>query len=253
MIICLFMILGAYHGDNGFPVGKRQDGHLRTGQKFLDQDPVPSFPEFLFLHDAFESCLCLFFAGSRNHPFPQGKSVRLDHNGIMQFPQSRHSFLKMPEYPVSGSGNPIFPHQFLCKYLAGLYDRGGFPRSECPQSVFLQCIHHAHGQRIIRSHHGHPDIIAFCKIHNPADIRSADIDTFRQGSNAAVPRNTVQLCNPGTLTQFPDQGMFPAASAYHQYLHISSTFPIAGIPSWPGQENFHSILSGLNAGNAACR
>ena len=76
-----------------------------------------------------------------------------------------------------------------------------------------QCVHHAKGQRVVRSHHHKIHRVFSDPGHHGLHVRGLDGHALGHLGDAPVARGAVQLGHLGTLSQLPADGVLTAASA----------------------------------------
>ena len=112
----------------------------------------------------------------------------------------------------------VFGKDFACLHL-----RRVCRRAERRNALFLQTIHAAQCQRIIRRHADKVHLLVFCQCHNAFYVRRLHFGNAAcHLRNARVARRTENLRHVFRFAQFFADGMFAPAAADHQYLHIFS-------------------------------
>ena len=130
------------------------------------------------------------------------------------------------EHFVFRRGDAVLLHEVLGKHLAALDDGCIGPGAEAGNALFLQCIHSAQHQGIVRGHNGIVNFVFHRKIYNFGNIRCPDGHTHRILGNAAIAGEGVNGLHGFVLFQLLDDGVLTTAAADYKDFHITSTFPL---------------------------
>jgi hypothetical protein len=98
------------------------------------------------------------------------------------------------------------------------------------QAVFLEQIHDAQRQRVVRADDGEINFHFLREREQPRQIFRADVDTFDRRAvagevflrNAGVARRAPHLRGVRRLCQFPDEGVFASARTDDENFHVKS-------------------------------
>ena len=126
------------------------------------------------------------------------------------------------EYLVVGGGDAVLFHEVFGKDLAGL-DAGGLGvRAEAGDARFVEGVHAAQGQRIVRGHHGEVHLVLYGKVHDGADILGPDLGhAHGVGGDAAVAGQGVDGLHLRVFPELFDDGVLAATAAHDQKFHSS--------------------------------
>src|SRR5699024_7311647 len=83
----------------------------------------------------------------------------------------------------------------------------------------LQLVHRPQDQGIVGGHHGKVDGVVPGKGHDAVQVLGPDAGADGVGGDAAVAGGGVDGVHPGALFQALDDGVLPAAAAYHENVH----------------------------------
>ena len=118
----------------------------------------------------------------------------------------------------------VFLHQVFGEHLAALDDGGVLSGAEAGNTLFLQRVHGAQHQRIVRRHHGIVNLFFYGKSDNSVNIRCAHIDAGGVPGDAAVAGQSKNFRDGRIFLQLADDGVFPSAAADNHNLHILSPY-----------------------------
>ena len=209
------MIHRGNHRNYGFPVGEGQDGNLRAGEKFFNDNLVAALAEHLVLHHGLNGLLCLLPGLGNNNTLTQSQAISLDNRGHRSRIQIPKGGFHIRKHFILGGGDMVFLHQILGKNLAAFNDGGVCSGAEAGNSLHLQGIHCPQNQRIIRGDHSIIHPMRNCKLYNLGNVLGTDIHADCVGSNAAVAGKGENLRNLGIFLQFFNDGVLPAAAAHN--------------------------------------
>ena len=192
------MVHGRHHGNNGFAVGKAQNGDLGPLHEFLDDDACAALAEGLVLDHGANSSFCLLDRPGDNDALAERESVRLDNDGRALRLNIGAGGVRVGEELILCRGDAVFFHQILGKCLARLDDGGLFVGAEARDARLGQRVHRAEGQWIVRCDDGVVDPVHFRKFDLRGDVLCADLrHADRVGGDAAVTGQAVNFLNCG--------------------------------------------------------
>ena len=121
----------------------------------------------------------------------------------------------------------VFLHEILGENFGRLELRGFLVRSPDPPAVFLEQIHDAQRQRIVRPDDGEFDFLFLRKGEQLRQIPGAKVHALDERGifcqpflcDAGVARRAPQLCDVRRLRQFPHQRVFASARADDKNFH----------------------------------
>ena len=200
-------------------VAERKHRYLRAGHALLDDQPGACGAELAVAHHRAHRRPGLVHRLGYDHALAQGQAVGLHHDRGALGLHIGQRRVQAGKGLVFGGGDVILGHQVLGKDLAGLDDRGVFPGAKGGDAGRLQCVHHAKGQRVVRSHHHKIHRVFPGPGHHGLHIGGGDGDALGDGGDAAVARGAVEFMDRRALLQLPADGVLPPASADNQYFH----------------------------------
>ena len=206
------MVHGGNHWNHDVSVGEGQNGYFRTGQEFFDNDVASAFAEDLVFHHGYDCILCIFSGFCDDNTLTQCQTVRLDYGRNRTGFQVSQRCILVAEHFVFCSWNAVLLHQVLGEDLAAFDDGSRLVRTECRDASFIQRIHTAQHQRIVRCYHCEVDCVILRKIHNRIDILRADVYAGCVRCNPAVSRQRKDFFYRFIFFQFLDDGMLTAAA-----------------------------------------
>ena len=127
----------------------------------------------------------------------------------------------------------IFLHQVLGKDLAPLQNGGRFVGAKAGNSRLFQQVHSPQNQGIVRGHHRKINGVVLGKGCDARQVFRPNAGADGIGGDAAIAGGGVNLRHPRAFFQAFDNGVLPAAAAYHK--------------------NFHRDLLCLSDGTGACQ
>ena len=193
------------------PVGEGQYGDLRSGHALLDDYRGAALAEFFVLHHLPGGGLGLLHRGGHHHPLAQGQAVRLHHNGRALLLNVGQGPVQLRKRLIFGGGDMVLLHQFLGERLAGLHDGGVLPGPKGGDARRLQGVHHAQGQGVVRGHHHEVHGVFPGPRHHAVHVGGLDVHTGGDPGDARVAGGAKQRGDLGRLSQFPADGVLPAA------------------------------------------
>ena len=116
-------------------------------------------------------------------------------------------------------GDAVALHELLGEALAGFQLRGGSGRAEDRPATPLEFVHHAQGQRQLRTDHGDIGTEPAGKLHQRIQALQVGGDALGVGGNAAVPGSAVKLLDARRLPQLPYHRVFATTATEDEDLH----------------------------------
>ena len=192
------MVHGRHHGNNGFAVGKAQNGDLGPLHELLDDDARAALTEGLVLDHGANGGFCFLHRLRDDDALAERQTVGLDDDGRALRLNIGAGGLHVGEELVLRRGDAVLFHQILGKGLARLDDGGLFVGAEARDARLGQRVHRAEGQRIVRRDDGVVDPVRFRKFDLRGDVLCADLrHADRVGGDAAVTGQAVNFLNCG--------------------------------------------------------
>ena len=152
--------------------------------------------------------------------------------------------LGVVEHLIRRAGNTVFLHEFLGENLAALDNGSLFVGTEGTDALFVQRIHHAEYQRVVRRDEYAVHGEFFSERHHAVNVRRGDIEHFRILGNAAVARRAVDFVHVGTFFELADNRMFTTAAAHYQICHdCVNPFDESFQQKAPRHQKIHSARS----------
>ena len=208
------MIHGRDHRPYRLTIGKAEDGNLRTGQKFFNDDLRTALSEDLVLHDRGDGIECFLLILCNDNALAQRQTIRLDDSRILVLVfQISLSCFRIIEYTIFCGRNVILLHQFLGKHLAAFQNCRIFLGTKGHKALCLHGICHAQNQRIIRCNKDQIYFQLFCQLDHAVNIGCLYRKALGILGNTAVAGCAVQRIYLRTLCQFHDDGVFSSAAA----------------------------------------
>ena len=192
------MVHGRHHGNNGFAVGKAQNGDLGPLHELLDDDARAALTEGLVLDHGANGGFRLLDRLRDDDALAERQAVGLDDDGRALRLNIGAGGVRVGEELILCRGDAVFFHQILGKGLARLDDGGLFVGAEARDARLGQRVHRAEGQRIVRRDDGVVDPVRLGKLDLRGDVLCTDLrHADRVGGDAAVTGQAVNFLNCG--------------------------------------------------------
>ena len=192
------MVHGRHHGNNGFAVGKAQNGDLGPLHELLDDDARAALAEGLVLDHGADGGFCFLHRLRDDDALAECQTVGLDDDGRALRINIGAGSVRVGEELILCRGDAVLFHQVLGKCLARLDDGGLLVGAEAGNARLAQRVHRAEGQRIVRRDDGVVDPVRLGKFNLRGDVLCADLwHADRVGGDAAVTGQAVDLLDRG--------------------------------------------------------
>ena len=129
-------------------------------------------------------------------------------------------FRRIAEDLVVGGGNIGRVEQVLAKDLAGLEFRRGLAGTEDPQAFCLEGIDDSRGQGGLRADDGQAHVVVAGEADQGRKIVGLDRHILAVDVRAGIARGDENAVRPRALRDLPGQGVFPAAVADNEDIHV---------------------------------
>ena len=154
-----------------------------------------------------------------NYAFSKGKTVCLDNSGQRSRFNIFQSVIGILEDLIGRRWNAVFFHEVFGEDFTALDDGSLGLRAETRNANFLQAIHTAEYQRVVRCYYGEVHRVLLGKFDNAVQIRCPNFrDAGGVCSNAAVSGKGVDFLHVRIFFDFGDDGVLSSAAAdYHDF------------------------------------
>ncbi len=219
------MIHRGYHWADRLAVAEGEDGDLRAGEEFFNDDAL-SGPPKAAAHCLTHCCLGLVAGRCHSHALSERQAVGLDHDGQVAGGDVCEGRGFVVVNGVTCGGDAVACHEGLGERLRALDLRGGLGRTEAADTCGGKGIHSSGHERVVRSDDG--VVHAFLK-----RIGDERVDVHRANGDAGDPvlprdagvaRRYDNLVHARAASQLAYDRMLASARSYDQNLHCFS-FP----------------------------
>ncbi len=212
----LFMILGRGQDEIAPAIGEHKQRKLVAADKLFHHQGVTGIAETLIGQDAVNAAQGFGLVRADQNPFTGGQPVGLKHHGkIFIIRDIGAGGVGIVKHGEGSCRYILFAHHFFGKSFAAFQQGGAGLRAKQGQAAFFKQIGDTHNQGYLRPHHRKVDPILFRKGGQTVQIIRRQGHALRQLGDTGVAGRAIDTLHHGTLTQLPDQGMFPAAAANH--------------------------------------
>ena len=218
------MILRGADGDDGRPVGQREETGFLAGEKLFDHDFAAGAAEPAIEHLT-QRFLRLFVRFRDDHALACGETVGLEHEGRLEPLERAPRRLQRGAAFVPRGGDAGALAQFLGEALASFELSGLFRGAEGIDPGCTQRIGQPVDQRRFGADHDEVDGVLFAKPDHCPVVGRIEGDALGILCDARVARCRPQLVAMRRLRQFPRQRMFAPAAPEQKDIH-GRRFPV---------------------------
>ena len=202
-------------------VGNSENRRLLPYEALFDDDIRAGGAKEVFVHHGFEHLERLLMCVADRDALAGGQPVRLDHQRDRYLGDIAGGLellvgAKAPEFR---RGDAALLHEFLRENLASFDPGCQRSGTEDGKTQRLKSVGNSRNERLLWPDHRQIDFLLAGKLRKTLDVERLNVQTIRDLADARIPRCAVEFRDERTLTDFPDEGVFPAAAADDEDFH----------------------------------
>ena len=222
-----FVILRAGEKLGAFAIAQCVQRHLHAGDQFLDQHARAGLAERAVGHDLVDCPVGFTGVVADEHALAEREPVRLHRALAVERRGERLGSVRIGERRRLHRRDAVAIHEFLRENFGRFKLRRLLCWPPGAETGGLELIDDAHCEWVVRADDGEVGLVVAGEREQCRQILRADADALdrravgreRLAADTGIAGGAPHLLGTGGLCQFPNQGVFAAASADHQNLH----------------------------------